>query len=66
VGGEICFTLGYILFIISQFTIIKAPIDIKKWRRFDNKIAHWSMPVGQFFRNLKTRRAFIAAFTSDK
>jgi hypothetical protein len=38
----------------------------KKLRRFDNTIAHWSMPVRQFLRNLQTHRAFIAAFTSEK
>jgi hypothetical protein len=33
---------------------------------FVNTIAHWSKPVRQFLRNLQTRRAFIAAFTSEK
>jgi hypothetical protein len=41
----------------------------QKWAYlyFLNKtIAHWSMPVGQFLRDLQTRGAFIAAFTSEK
>jgi hypothetical protein len=38
---------------------------MKKLRRF-NTIAHWSMTVRQFLRNLQTLEAFIAALTSEK
>jgi hypothetical protein len=38
----------------------------EKLRRFDNIIAHWSMPVRQFLRNLQSLGAFIAAFPSEK
>jgi hypothetical protein len=66
VGGEIRCALRIYIFFIPQFTIINAPINMKKLRRFDDTIAHWSVPVRQFFRNLQTRRAFIVAFTSEK
>jgi hypothetical protein len=38
---------------------------LRNWGVF-NTIAHWSMTVRQFLRNLQTRAAFIAAFTSEK
>jgi hypothetical protein len=39
---------------------------IKKWWCFFNTIAHWSMPLRQFLRDLQTCKDIIVAFTSEK
>jgi hypothetical protein len=42
------------------------PLTNGKLRNEGVTIEHCSMPVRQFVCNLQTRRAFIAAFTSEK
>ncbi len=41
-------------------------LETNKLRHFDNTIAHWSMQVRLFLRNLQMRGTFIVAFTSEK